>query len=125
MALIVQIVSFIMFQWYRDINVEYNVVELPDDEGTSTFNPCMQNGSNRYLYGFIVLTLLYTMCRYLYTICYAFKLQPFRTIFWALGNLSMLILLLMAAISAYHANNDINKLADQLESDASLIPNSL
>ena len=120
MALIVQIVSFIMFQYFREISFGET---LTDDDSIPQYNTCLQN--NRYLYGFIVLTLLYTMCRYLYTICYAFKLQPFRSIFWLLGNLSMLILLLMAAISAYHANNDVNKMADQLDSEASLITNSL
>jgi len=45
--------------------------------------------------------LLWLVCRVVHTICYRFALQPFRSIFWAVGQLTALAMALMLVIAAF------------------------
>ena len=106
MALIIQLGSLVAFESYFLSEFE---LKLGYEEPTQ-YLPV----TNRYFYGHIVLTVLYMLCRYIYTICYAFKLQPFRSIFWGLGNLLMFILALMACIASYENVYNVEKLWDNV-----------
>jgi len=98
LALIVQAIALLTF----DELLESLTLASPGDicAVSSSVDP--------YFYAFTTLTSLYVFFRYAYTICYAFKLQPYRTIVWTLGNLSMISLAIMLLVASYKAlhNND-------------------
>jgi len=108
LALIIQLGSLVTFEYYYFTESELKFTI--DHEEPTQYLPV----TNRYFYGHIVLTVLYMLCRYIYTICYAFKLQPFRSIVWALGNLLMFVLALMACIASYENVYNTKKIWDDV-----------
>ena len=47
------------------------------------------------------LILIYTICRFVYSICYIYGLQPFRTLFFTLGLASVISVACIAVRSAW------------------------
>lgn len=47
------------------------------------------------------LILIYTICRFAHTVCFLFGLQPFRTLFYCLGMLSVASVACIAVRSAW------------------------
>ncbi|TFJ80765.1 hypothetical protein NSK_007942 [Nannochloropsis salina CCMP1776] len=53
--------------------------------------------------GVIVLTIVFTVARFAYTACYVFALQPWRTVAWTLGVLSVVAAVFLGIVVAFIA----------------------
>jgi len=56
----------------------------------------------------IVVIVVYVFARWIYVICYACALQPWRTLFWAIGNLCVFVAGIAGVIDCFRNLYGIN-----------------
>ena len=71
---------------------------------------CYSSGNGAERLALLILIILYVFFRYLYTICYAFAIQPFRSMFWFCSILCALGGGLVGVVAAFYNVQNSNPL---------------
>ncbi len=79
-------------------NIPWNMVVFWAAFGVQNLNNFSGDAGEVGTSALTALIIIYTMARVLYTVCYFFKIQPFRSIFFMIGVFSTLV---AAAILCY------------------------
>lgn len=93
--------NLFFFQFHNDIeNIPFHTAIFWGAFVVQCFTNACNKGQNETV-ALTALIILYTMFRIMYTICYIFALQPFRSLVWALALFCPLVAACVMVSSAF------------------------
>eukprot|EP00600_Ochromonadales_sp_CCMP1393_P006216 CAMPEP_0174959850 /NCGR_PEP_ID=MMETSP0004_2-20121128/3397_1 /TAXON_ID=420556 /ORGANISM="Ochromonas sp., Strain CCMP1393" /LENGTH=164 /DNA_ID=CAMNT_0016208197 /DNA_START=41 /DNA_END=535 /DNA_ORIENTATION=+ len=86
-------------------NIPFHMVVLWGAFVVQCYANLTDEGKNETI-ALTVLMCLYTLCRILHSVFYAFALQPFRTISFVLANFTVAAVAIVMVVSAFQVDTD-------------------